>query len=124
MEQKIREFMTLVSEQLRRSPGSIEMIRTCGTSALEEASPHWIEFAVSNLMEIHANVGSMIDMIRRFAEYDDKPSQFMYDFTEIMDDLAFHAAVFNVYFFSIEGVIEALVPQRASTRAASGIHHH
>jgi hypothetical protein len=102
VEEGIRQFLTMVCGQLRQSPGSVEVIYTYGTSVLEEPSHHWIDFGVSNLMEIHTDVGSMIDMIKRFREYDDDLSLFMPELLGVMDDFAFHAAIFNVYFFSFE----------------------
>lgn len=104
MKQNIYKFFSFACESLKKSPGSVEIIQTSGISILDNEAAHWIYYGAKNLEEIFTNVDQIIKSFLSFNEYKDISSQFVPDIMAILDDFAFHAAIFGVYYFSFETI--------------------
>jgi predicted RNA-binding protein len=108
MTQNINKFFSFVCDSLKKSSGSVEIIKTSGVSVLDNEAAHWINYGAENLEEIFTNVDQIIKSFQSFNEYNDISSQFMPDIMAILDDFAFHAAVFGVYYFSFETIFAGI----------------
>jgi len=106
VEKKISKFLERLSSRLEDTSGTIELIRTQGVSVLKTERDHWIQFGSFHLSEIYANSLEIKKMIRHHGEYNDDPSQFMYDILGLMSDLFSHSAIFYIYFGAIETTLD------------------
>lgn len=106
MMDEVKQFFNKLSDNLKNSTGSIDIIVTSGTSVLFEHADEWIRFGASNLTEIY---DALKEIIAMFSHYEaDKTSQEPpgNELFATLQDLAYHSAIFGVYFFAIENSFE------------------
>jgi hypothetical protein len=117
MNEKIRRYFEDICEKIRNSPGSVDTIFTSGTSILSENADQWIGFGVSNVSEIYSHLDSIIQETNQNHQ---KPRAGVFqDLLPILEDLAYHSAVFGIYFFSIEDILQQNITKNGSSRIGS-----
>ena len=89
-----------VCENMASSYGSIDFVKTEGVSVLGKESEYWVEFGASNLYEICMRADDIQSMLANYDGYDDVKEQFMPDLLAVLDDLVYHASIFNIYYNS------------------------
>ncbi len=85
---------------IQESFGSIDLIKTAGVNILKSEGQDWIDFGASNLQEMCIRANEIRSMLINYNNYDDTKKQFMPDVLAILDDLAYHASIFNIYYNS------------------------
>jgi len=93
-------ILKYICDNVKNSFGSIDIVKTEGVKILEQEGEHWVEFGASNLHEICMRAEEIKSMLSYYDNYDDVREQFVPDIIAISDDLAYHASIFNVYYFS------------------------
>ena len=106
MDDDLKIFFTNICDNLKNSSGSVDIIVTTGTSVLLERSDDWISYGISNLSEIHAAIKDIMDILREYEPDDSSRELPVDDLFAVLQDLAYHSAVFGVYFFAIESIFE------------------
>jgi len=109
MDNKIEVFFKNICDNLKNSSGSVDIIVTTGTSALLERSNEWMSCGISNLSEIHGALKDIRNILSQYEPNDSSRELSVDDLFATLQDLAYHSAIFSVYFFAIENVFEGKI---------------
>ena len=117
MNEKIRKYFEDICEKIRNSPGSVDTIFTSGTSILAENADQWIGFGVSNVSEIYSHLNNIVQGANQ--NHPNPPAGVFENLLPILEDLAYHSAVFGIYFFSIEDILQQNITKDGFSRIGS-----
>lgn len=114
MDKQIKTFLRNICEKIQDSAGSVDTIFTSGTSILSENAEQWIGFGTSNVSEIYSH----LEDIERGIElnHENLLMAMLEDLLPALEDLAYHSAVFGIYFFSIEEILQLNITKAGISR--------
>lgn len=105
MHDNIVKAFNLFSHSLRLPESSFEVVKNYNVDASAETKKKWVDDGIFNFIEIYRSVSKLIDLVEQFDTYPDEKNQFVYDIKAILDDFAYHASIFGLYFFNIDELL-------------------
>lgn len=106
MNKELKVFFENMCKSLKNSPGSIDMVFTAGTSILSEKAVDWSDFGISNIAEIHLAIEEIKGMCKNHQTLQDLSKSSLDDLFATLQDIAYHSAIFGIYFFAIENYFQ------------------